>query len=105
MTNGYEFDLDAFERDLEEILERSRRAFEGKYKDELNDLMGLSREEIDLITPDTTDLEAYDQLITVVKEASRVNLAQAELKGRIEALGQVAIKIAGKIPKLAALFV
>ncbi|WP_445402028.1 hypothetical protein [Zobellella sp. An-6] len=91
----------------EEFKERMRRkmienreAFDGKYKNELQALMGLSKSEIDAITPWTTDIETYDALITIVKEASRVNLAQAQLKKRIEELGVVAIKIAEKVPGL-----
>lgn len=98
-------DIEEFKRRLREKMEENRKAFEGQYKDEINALMGLSKEEIDSITPDLTDLEIYDQLITVVKEASRVNLAQAELKSRIEELGEVAIKIAEKVPTLASMFV
>lgn len=96
-------DIEEFKRRLRDKMEENRQAFEGQYKEELNDLMGLSRSEIDIITPDLTDLEIYDQLITIVKEASRVNLAQVELKSRIEELGEVAIKIAKKIHPLAAL--
>ena len=96
--------VEEFKKKLREKMLENRKAFEGQYKDELNSLMGLSKTEIDAITPDTTDMEIYDQLITVVKEASRVNLAQAEFKARIEELGEVAVKIATKIPKLADLF-
>jgi len=99
-----EFDLDAFEADLDATLERGRQAFKGKYKRELDDLAGLSREEIGAMTPDMTDLQKYDELIAVVKEASRVNLAQAHLKQQIEKLGSVAIEIAKRVPSLAAIF-
>jgi len=98
-------DIEEFKRRLREKMAENRQAFEGLYKDELNGLMGLSRAEIDAITPDLTDMEIYDQLITVVKEASRMNLAQAELKSRIEELGEVAVAIARKVPTLAALFI
>lgn len=100
-----DFDLEGFEKDLKNTLEQSGNAFNGKYKTELNELAGLSREEIDMITPDLTDLQKYDELITVVKAASAANLAQAELKNQIEILGTVAVKIAKKIPTLAALFI
>ncbi len=96
-------DIEEFKRKLREKMAENRKAFEGEYKDQLNDLMGLSKEEIDAITSDNTDMEIYDQLITVVKEASRVNLSQAQLKQRIEELGEIAIKIAGKVPSLATL--
>lgn len=91
-----------FKARMQQKMIENREAFEGQYKDELQALMGLSRSEIDAITPGTTDIETYDALITIVKEASRVNLAQAELKQRIEELGAVAIKIAEKVPGLLA---
>jgi len=96
-------DIEEFKRKLKEKMAENRQAFEGEYKDQINDLMGLSKVEVDSITPDNTDMEIYDQLITVVKEASRVNLSQAQLKQRIEELGEVALKIAKKVPSLAAL--
>lgn len=101
---NYEFDLAGFKKDLEQTLEKGREAFKGKYKEELNRLAGLSREEIDAVTPDTTDLEKYDELMAVVKEASRSNLEQAQLKELIEDLGDVAVRIAKKVPSLASLF-
>jgi hypothetical protein len=103
MSDEFVFDLEGFEADLDSTLERGREAFKGKYKEELNELAGLSRKEIDKITPGITDLQKYDELITVVKEASRVNLSQAQLKQQIEKLGAVAIQIATRIPSLASL--
>ena len=96
-------DIEEFKRKLREKMAENRKAFEGEYKDQINGLMGLSKAEIDAITNDNSDMEIYDQLITVVKEASRVNLSQAQLKQRIEELGAVALKIAEKVPSLAAL--
>lgn len=95
-------DVNEFKRKLRKKMAENREAFEGEYKDQLNDLMGLSREEIDAITPGNTDMEIYDQLITVVKEASRANLSQAQLKQQIKKLGEIAIKIADKVPSLTA---
>ena len=91
-----------FKERMRQKMTENREAFEGQYKDELKALMGLSKSEINAITPGTTDIETYDALITIVKEASRVNLAQAQLKHRIEELGTVAIKIAEKVPRLLA---
>lgn len=101
MTDEFEFDLEGFESDLDDTLERSRLAFEGKYKEELNALSGLSKSEIDSITPGVSDLQKYDELITVVKEASRVNLQQAQLKEQIHKLGDIAVKIANRVHSLA----
>ena len=93
--------LKDLEEELKEILLKNHEAFVGKYAKEIDELLGLSRSEIDAITPGTNDLEVYDQLVTVVKEASRRNLSQAELKARIETLGDIAITIAKKSTKLA----
>lgn len=92
-----------FREVLQSQLQQSRAAFQGRYKDELNSLLGLSKEEIDRITPDTTDLETYQALIDTIKEASSANISQAELKNRIEELGSVAVSIAKRIPSLGAL--
>ncbi len=86
---------------VREALKRSEEAFLGQYGAEVEALLGLSREEIDAITPDVTDLQTYDRLIEVVKQASRMNLAQAELRSRIEEMGELAVRIARKVPRLA----
>ncbi len=102
MTNGdARSELD---REMDEILARNREAFLGKYKDEINELSGLSRDDIDAITPGTTDLETYNALIEVVKEASRKNYSQAQLKARIEQLGSIAVQIAKRASGLRSLF-
>jgi hypothetical protein len=93
-----------FRKKLEGRAADNRRAFEGIYREEIEGLLGLSRAEIDQITPGATDLQTYAQLVTVVKEASAANIAQAELKSRITALGEIAINIAKRVPKLANLF-
>jgi len=87
------------------LRERSReieKAFEGEYKEQIEGLLGLSRSELDEITPDTTDVETYDKLIAVVRTASAENIQQAELKEHIMALGEIAVTIAKRVPKLAA---
>jgi len=90
---------------MKKKLEENRKIFEGKYSEQLNGLLGLSKEEIDLITPDMTDLEIYANLISLVKEATKSNLNQAQLIKQIKDLGDVAVEIAKKVPTLAALFV
>ena len=97
-------DMAKFDADLAGDQKAGREAFEGRYKSQLDQLMGLSRDEIDAITPDATDLQVYAQLIAVVKQASRHNLDQAELVNRIKALGDVAVTIAKKSAGLAAMF-
>lgn len=98
-----DFDLAAFENGLKQTLQNADAAFNGLYRQQLNDLAGLSRAEIDAISPGVTDLATYDKLITVVKEASRVNLAQAQLRSQIVKLGNLAVSIAKRVPSLAGL--
>jgi len=91
-----------FKNLLEKKVAENRLIFEGAYATQLNSLLGLSKSEIDSITPGTTDLQTYDDLITLVKEASKANIQQAQLKQQIEELGEVAKKIAEKVPGLIA---
>ena len=93
-----------YRRRVRAAMQRADQAFRGLYAEEINALLGLSKEEIDEITPDATDLKIYNELLEVVKEASRVNLEQAELANRIKTMGEVAARIAAKVPSLAALF-
>lgn len=69
-----------------------------KYKKELEALTGLSKDAIRSVTPDTKD---YDALIKVVQQASKENLSKAQLVDNIKELGDVAVKIAKKIPQFA----
>lgn len=78
-------------------------AFKGAYKDELTQLEGLSRKEINSVTPGTEDLTVYSVLIKVVEQASRENRSQASLIADIKELGDVAVNIARKIPQFASL--
>jgi hypothetical protein len=97
-------DIAAFRRSLKASLKRNEETFEGLYADQLNELLGLSADELADVVPDTADQRTYADLISVVKEASRKNIAQAELKTQIENLGAVAINIAKKVQGLAGMF-
>lgn len=98
-----EFNPALFRRRMNRQIVESREAFDGEYAEELKQLSGLSKEEIEDITPDDLDLQKYDELIILVKEASRVNLEQAKLAEEIKKLGDVAVKIAKKVPSIAGL--
>lgn len=78
-------------------------AFKGAYRDELNQLEGLSREEIDSVTPGTEDTTVYSALIKVVEQASRENRSMGSLITDIKKLGDVAVNIARKVPRFASL--
>ncbi len=79
------------------------KAFNGEYSKELDELTGLSKDEIDSVTPGTEDLRVYSVLIKVIEQASRENKSKAELVDDIKELGDIAVKIAKKIPQFAAL--
>tara|TARA_B100000780_G_C21101965_1_gene444744 strand:- start:1114 stop:1398 length:285 start_codon:yes stop_codon:yes gene_type:complete len=80
-------------------------AFDGKYSEELKELTGLSKEEVGSVTPDNSDLKIYSVLIKVVEKASKDNTSKAQLVNDINELGEVAVKIAKKVPSIAALFI
>lgn len=78
-------------------------AFDGQYKTQLQQLLGLSKEELTAITPSATDMKVYHALIKIVSTASQNNESQAALINNIKQLGQTGIDIAKKVPALAAL--
>lgn len=84
-------------------LKRSREAFEGKYRQEIKDLLGLSEIEIQA-AGFGIDRDVHEVLISLIMDASRLYITQDELKGRIEALGEDTVRIAKLIPSLARLF-
>jgi hypothetical protein len=87
----------------DQLFDDADNAFNGLYKKEMQTLKGLSADEIASISPKTQDASAYNALIEVVADASKNNLAQADLIQNIKQLGAVAIKIAKKVPQFAAL--
>jgi len=91
------------ENRFDDLFAEADAAFNGLYKTELNQLVGLSKEEIDSINTETKDLKIYAVLIKVVEKASKDNLSQAQLIENIKALGDIAVQIAKKVPQLAVL--
>lgn len=89
-----------FEKAVNEALERNKAALMGQYNTEIGSLLKLSDKQLSAIIPNTTRTATYNNLISVVKEASRANVQQAELENKISALGKDAVKIA----KLVGLF-
>jgi hypothetical protein len=86
-----------------DLFEEADADFTGQYKEQLDKLHGMSKDEINSIIPGTTGLQAYEALIKVVEEASKKNLTQAQLIKNIKELGDLAVKLAKKIPEFAAL--
>jgi len=101
---GKKEDLDKMKKELDAIVERNRKAFEGAHGDDLQKLHGLSQEDLNALIPNVADQAVYGQLIDVVKDASAKNLSAAQLKQRIEALGSLAVAIAKKAKLLGGVF-
>ena len=72
-----------------------------KYQQEIEQLKGLSPEDIASITP---NIKEYTALIRVVEKASKENISKAQLAANIRQLGTVVVKIAKKTPLLSELF-
>ena len=90
---------------FDDLFSEADAAFSGVFKNQLNDLMGMSKSEIEAASPNnTTDMATYSKLIDVVKHASKNNISQADLITNIKSLGETAINIAKKVPTIAALF-
>ena len=96
-------DLDALFAEMDAAADRAELTLNGQFADFYKGLRNLSPEEIDDITPDTTDQKEYERLIALVQQATQQNLDQAQLIERIKALGDIAIAIAKKVPSIAAL--
>jgi len=88
---------------FDDLFEEADAAFNGQYKEVLNKLYGLSKDEINSVMPGTADLQMYAVLIKVVEDASKKNLSQAQLIKNIKDLGDLTVKLAKKIPEFAAL--
>ena len=90
----------AFQRSVRRRFKEIDEELRGRHKKHLDALLGISRAEIDAITPDTTDMGTYNKLIVVVSEATRKNVAIADLRQTIRDMGTVAGEIARKVPGL-----
>lgn len=86
-------------RRFDELFTEADAAFNGKYKNELGKLTGLSKDEIDAVTPGVEDLRVYSILIKVVEKASMENISMTQLAVDIKELGGIAVKITRKIPE------
>lgn len=97
--------LAAFRRMTRKRMQEIDEELAGTYGEEIAALSGLSRDEIDRIAPgNTTDIDTYMKLIAVVKEASRRNIAAAEVRQQINKLGQTALDILKLVPGVAQKF-
>ena len=103
MGDGTDDAKNRMREELRQLAARNQIAFGNQYAEELTALQGLSQDELDEISPNVSSAADYASLMDVVKDASVKNMKVAELKERIEALGQKAVAIARLVPKLAAI--
>lgn len=96
-----DIDLDALFAEMERAADRAERTLEGRFGTVYRELRDLTPRQIDDITPDATDQKEYERLLALVQEASERNLDQAQLVARIKDLGEVARRIARRVPSLA----
>ena len=86
---------------FDDLFDEADAAFNATYQEELNQLKGLSPEDIASITP---NIKEYTALLSVVEKASKENISKAQLAANIRQLGTVVVKIAKKTPLLSELF-
>ena len=91
---------DGLSIEMERAADRAQRTLDGRFGRLYRELRNLTPEQIQGITPATTDQKEYERLMTLVQEASERNLDQAQLRVRIQALGTVAKRIASYLPGL-----
>ena len=89
-----------YEDEFDKAFDEADEEFKSEYQSILDTMRGFSEEELQNLTPSTEDKEAYQKLINVVQEVSQQNLAAADLRSKIQALGAKAVDIAGKISGL-----
>ncbi|WP_163140506.1 hypothetical protein, partial [Arhodomonas sp. KWT] len=93
-------DLDAMFAEMDRAADRAERTLDGRFGGIYRELRALTPEQIDGITPDTTDQREYERLMALVQEASERNMEQGELINRIRELGTVAKQIAQQVSGL-----
>lgn len=92
---------DDFDNAIQAALDSNKAKLMGSYSKELGSLQALTDAQLSALIPNTTSTETYNQLISVVQQASQTNMQQSELARKITALGQNAVKIAKLVGLLA----
>lgn len=80
------------------------KAFNGKFGNEFRALRDLSEEDYHSIIPKTSGKEDYDRMCKIVNNASINHSSQADVVNDITAIGELAVKLAKKIPFLKEMF-
>lgn len=96
--------LAAFDQAFDDDVKTIDDGHSGPYAQQIQDLLHLSGQGPTDGTIAVTPTKTYAQLIALVQRASAMNLSQADLKDRIQSLGDTAVAIAKKVAGLATLF-
>ncbi|WP_394692385.1 hypothetical protein [Hyphobacterium sp.] len=104
MTGISDEEFEAMLAEIDRAAERAEATLNGRFASIYRELRGLSPEDINDITPDTSDQKEYEKLMALVQEATQRNLSQAQLVDRIRQLGNTAVTIAKKTNNLANAF-
>lgn len=57
---------------FDDLFNEADKAFDAKYKDQLDALKGMSKEDLEAITPITTDPDILNKLIKTVEQAAKI---------------------------------
>lgn len=91
------FDPNAFANKMDEYIEIADAEIKQEYKKELEELKGLSAEQIEQFGGTTSQM---DDIIKEVENARDNNLKQAALVGNLKTLGKNTYKLAKKVSAL-----
>ncbi|NIV96578.1 hypothetical protein GWN42_28290 [candidate division KSB1 bacterium] len=87
-----EAEREKIRRQMQEAAGEAREETDELLEDELLALRDATKTDLDALRPQVTDKETYDKLIAAVNEATQRNESIAQLKSRIENLGEAAVK-------------
>jgi hypothetical protein len=89
------FETAVYEAKVRTAMRETGEELNGLYGDEVRALLLLGRDDLQPMgAASTLDLSPYENLMKVVKEASRKNIGPSELRNRIYSLGDAAVAIA-----------
>ena len=66
-------------------------------------IKNATKADLEKLRPQVSDSEAYDQFIAIIEESTQHNEDLAQLKNRIEQLGETVVKIGRQLIKIISL--
>ncbi|MBI4848711.1 MAG: hypothetical protein HY808_09085 [Nitrospirae bacterium] len=93
-------DREAKKAELKKRSQESKQKTDALLSEEIQALQQAASSDLQRLRPKVSDSETYEKLIKAVNEASAKNEGIAELKNRIEKLGEVAVKVGKEVVTL-----